>query len=241
MEDRKFLTKKRVIIWLFLITFLPTALMGVLLLGEGKQWLYFHGEGLNGRVVEADTNVPVEGAVVIADWSTWPIGRGEGSPIVLIFWLSPLTYIEDFLVKHYGSGKTIVTATDKDGKFDIPAWSSFQPWTYDEAGPAEPRMCIYKPGYKTLYTDMGRLTMNGESTSNYMNNLIFKKSLTAKELEEDYTHYNDHGAFTITNTQDWLKTADLIEKALVKVPLEVRKKIEKDIDYDKKRIQGANR
>ncbi len=74
MENRKLLTKGRIIIasvGLFLcLPFLFSFAVGIASLVEGGQWIYFHSETRRGRLVEADTNKPVEGAVVVANWRT---------------------------------------------------------------------------------------------------------------------------------------------------------------------------
>jgi len=236
MENRKFLTKGRVIIGcivLFLcLPFLFSFAVGIASLIEGEQWVYFHSVGRSGRVVAADTNTPVEGAVVIADWNTWPMVR-EPHPVLLILYINPLHYMGYGLIKTFGSGKTIVTSTDKDGKYDIPSWWSFQPWAYTQIGSEAPNMCIYKPGYKTLYTDLGRWMTNGKEISANTNNLTFIKSLTVKEIEEDFEIYQTQCLDHFPRNQNWFNLLNLIEKSLLALPKENRKKIEKYISERK--------
>jgi hypothetical protein len=231
MENRKFLTKGKILIAsILLFIFLPTTMLGVLSLREGEQWLYFHSGSLTGRLVDTDTNAPVEGALVIAQWRTWPIMAGP-HPIMFLFWLNPLNWMGYGLTNTLGSGKVIVAATDKDGRYEIPSWWLFQPWTYNEVGSSKPKMCIYKPGYKTLYTDLGRWMMNDKEISVDTNNIPLIKLLTAKEIIDDYMkYYRGHGCLYSSSTmQDWLKAQALVEKALVNVPPDARKKIEKDL------------
>ena len=84
--------------------------------------------------------------------------------------------------------------------------------------------------------------------SNHKNDISFcpqqgetklTKSLTAKEIEEDYKNYRIH--HFLNTQQDRLKTADLIEKALINVPLEGRKTIEEHLKLLRKNIPGDKR
>jgi hypothetical protein len=221
MENRKFLTPGKIIIGLLIVVMvLPTVLLGLDSLRCGDQWLYFHSEGRSGRVVEADTNIPVEGAVVIAYWSALPMLNGP-HPIMFLFWLNPLWHIGDSLTRKLGSGKIEVTATDKNGEFIIPAWSAFQPWTFNAFSSEYPKMCIYKPGYKTQYGIYGNSI-----------NQSLKKSLTAQELEKDYDDYWMHSSYMWgPSHKDWPKMIKLMEKALDDLPAENRKEIQKHFHH----------
>jgi len=73
--------------------------------------------GITGKVIDAETNQPIEGAVVLVEWTKT---KGYG-----------LTYTESY--------KVTETLSDKDGKFDLPG--CYSPFLN------EPDVTIYKKGY----------------------------------------------------------------------------------------------
>jgi hypothetical protein len=245
MEDRKFLTKKRVIIALLIYLLSPFWIACLGAFFKNGQWISFKGREIQGMVIEADTSRPIEEAIVVASWSASPIVSANDLPFLLLLALNPLCYLEEKLdlPSKLGAGNTIVCATDKEGKFVIPAWKSFQPWTYMYMTSINPYITIYKPGYKVAYpsTMTWANNRNDNSFCPQQGETKLAKSMTAKEIEEDYDDYRTNGSFSISNKQDWLKAADLIEKALANVPFESRKKIEKYLNSVKKDIRGVNR
>jgi hypothetical protein len=153
-------------------------------------------------------------------------------PIVLILAICPLAYIGS----SYGTDRLIVTSTDKEGKYEIPAWSALLPWSFNVVGSEDPGMCIYKPGYKTLYTSPLRKfwLMDGKEISVDLNNLPFKKSLTAKELKEDYDNYREHSTCDWgPSHKDWPETEKFMEKAFENIPTENRIELEKYMGFIK--------
>ncbi len=72
---------------------------------------------ISGRVIDAETNAPIEGAVVLVEWTKT---KGVG-----------LTYTE--------SVKVAETLSNKDGQFDLPG--CFSPFVN------EPDVTVYKKGY----------------------------------------------------------------------------------------------
>jgi len=74
---------------------------------------------INGTVVDADTNAPIEGAVVMVEWT-----RTHG--------------IGNYSTESY---KVAETLSDKDGKFTLPG--CYRPFVND------PDLTIYKKGYVT--------------------------------------------------------------------------------------------
>ncbi len=72
---------------------------------------------INGQVVDAETNQPIEGAVVLVEWTKT---KGYG-----------FTYTESY--------KVAETLTDKDGKFNLPG--CYSPFVN------EPDVTVYKKGY----------------------------------------------------------------------------------------------
>lgn len=125
MENRKSL-KTIIVLLIFLVTTLALAANC-----QGNQWVYFHDEEIRGYVVEADTNKPIEGAIVVSMWQLSQIlSQGFG-----------------------GYAKVIETKTDKEGKFTIPAWKTFKPLTVNSVmHDLAPKIIIYKPGYKIYWS-----------------------------------------------------------------------------------------
>jgi len=121
MENRKSL-KTIIVLLIFLITTLAISSSC-----QANQWVYFHDEEIRGYVVEADTNKPIEGAIVVSIWELLQIpGHGFG-----------------------GYAKVIEAKTDKDGNFIIAAWKTFKPLTADSVmHDLAPKIVIYKSGYK---------------------------------------------------------------------------------------------
>jgi len=225
MENRKFLIKKRVIIPLLLYLFFPIWISCLFGPCQDGQWVFFHGDEMTGRVVDAETGNPVEEVIVIADWQIREIFGAD--PITALMVLSPVYWIDENmnLPRKLGSGKNIVTATDKDGRYVIPAWTSFQPWTYRYHGPENPHFCIYKPGYKTLWYSY-KWMMNDKDIAADINKLLLTKSLTAKEIEEDFDIFRPEGLYGLVG-QERIKAVGLIEKALKDMPAENTKAIRK--------------
>lgn len=81
-----------------------------------------------GRVIDAETKEPLEGAVVVFLYDRWPIIGGPGGPNSYIFHAKE-------------------TLTDSKGEFNIPSFSSFILSSLD----AGIRFIFYKPGYMASY------------------------------------------------------------------------------------------
>jgi len=108
----------------------------VLLAGYTKGCAYLP---ISGTVVDAETGKPIEGAVVLVEWT---IKKGIGD-------------------KHTESVKVAEVLTDKDGKFDLPG--CYQPFV--EA----PDLTIYKRGYvawnnKYIFRDGNRADFTWQSS-----------------------------------------------------------------------------
>ena len=89
--------------------------------------MLFYDKTNSGAVIDAETNKPIEGAIVVGMWrlSQFP-GEGFG-----------------------GYAKVTLVTTDKDGRFAIPWWVRFKPWKfYMYLTDLAPEIYIYKPGYK---------------------------------------------------------------------------------------------
>jgi len=88
-------------------------------------WLIFHKPAFRGKVIDAETKEPIEGAVVVAVYQKYPIisGPAGGSASIV---------------------KLKETLTDKKGGFYFPPYTTIiQPLAMEE----ETVFIIYKPGY----------------------------------------------------------------------------------------------
>jgi hypothetical protein len=90
-------------------------------------WLIFSKPAYSGRIIDAETKEPIEGAVVVAIYQKHPIiGGPAGSSASII-------HIKEAL-------------TDKNGEFSIPSYATpMSPNSYS----LEPDFIIYKPGYSS--------------------------------------------------------------------------------------------
>lgn len=87
-------------------------------------WMVYHKSAFNGKVIEAETKEPIEGAVVVAVYNKATIGLGAGT-------LSSVINVREAL-------------TDKDGMFRIPSYTTMiQPFSWEISA----TFIIFKPGY----------------------------------------------------------------------------------------------
>ena len=108
------------------ILLLVIALMLIAGLGHGK-WILFYDEPVKGYVIDAETGKPLEDAVVVSMWQLTQLFSGG----------------------YGGYAKVIEAKTGKEGRFIIPFWMTFKPWTfYSVMYDIAPQIVIYKPGYK---------------------------------------------------------------------------------------------
>jgi hypothetical protein len=91
------------------------------------RWIFFFAGPTEGSVIDAETGKPLEGAIVAGLWELTQFpSHGSG-----------------------GYAKISLEITDKDGKFKIPFWITFKPWTFfSSMNDITPIIVIYKPGYK---------------------------------------------------------------------------------------------
>lgn len=83
------------------------------------------GNAIEGRVVEAESRKPIEGAIVVVRW--------EGYVSALVDSQSVCVHVQ-------------TTTTDKDGRYKFPAWNK-----PDKRGPVKeirPDITVYKTGYQ---------------------------------------------------------------------------------------------
>jgi len=109
----------------YLIAMILTLLLVVYNASCLAGWLIFHKPAYTGKVIDAETRKPIEGAVVVAIYGTTDYIGGPGGP------LSRKIHAQE-------------TLTDKKGEFRIPSYTTLmgpiskEDWT---------DFIIYKPGY----------------------------------------------------------------------------------------------
>lgn len=123
MENTKLLKKKKVIAGLVFLLLILIAILVSNIFGRG--WIFYHDGHYKGKVVDADTEEPIEGAAVVGMWRLEAYG-GPAAPS------EPYCDAQE-------------TLTDKDGEFIVPKASCFFLWPFTKIGKAE--FVIFKPGY----------------------------------------------------------------------------------------------
>lgn len=88
-------------------------------------WLIYYDTSYTGKVVDAETNQPIEEVAVLGVWYLQRFG-GAGGP----------------LAKFFDAKETV---TDKNGEFTVPGVIGFHWWPFTKM--YRPRFIIYKPGY----------------------------------------------------------------------------------------------
>jgi len=103
-------------------------LTGMLSGSAAAGWLIYHKPAFRGKVIDAETKEPIEGAVVVAIYNAHPIisGPAGGSAYII---------------------KIKETLTDEKGEFYFPSYTTFiQPLAREDLA----EFIIYKPGYWTF-------------------------------------------------------------------------------------------
>jgi len=160
-----------------------------LVIAEKGKWMLFYDTSIAGSVIDAETGKPVENVIVVGMWQ-----------------------LSEFLSQGFGGyAKIILVETDKDGKFRLPFWVTFKPWTfYSSTRDGAPLVIIYKPGYKLLYTGRDAWTENDQAP-----HLSGDELALAKKRQEDFginparlnKIYTD--VERIQNYHDWITDADI--------------------------------
>lgn len=109
---------------------LPTTLLLVLLFlmisvppSHALWWMVYHKPAFKGKVIDAETKEPIEGAVVVVTYSKTSIGIAESYSVII---------------------KVKETLTDKNGEFYIPSDTTMtQPLSWEDMA----NFIIFKPGY----------------------------------------------------------------------------------------------
>lgn len=87
-------------------------------------WMVYHKPAFKGKIIDAETKEPIEGAVVVAMYNKSTIGLGAGT-------LSSIINVREAM-------------TDKDGMFRIPSYTTvIQPFSWEISA----TFIIFKPGY----------------------------------------------------------------------------------------------
>jgi hypothetical protein len=125
--------------------------------------LTYSATQIKGRVVDADSGEPIEGAVVVAQWVLFNIGPGHGG--------------------HKGRLHIHETMTDKDGYYMIPGWGPRIRPPMTELVNRDPEILIFKGTYepKALYNSIARASSVRVSD---WDGKIVKLKRTERGLEE---------------------------------------------------------
>lgn len=116
-------------------------------------WLIYHDGPYTGKIVDAETGAPIEGAAVVGIWSLLIYGGVE-------------VRLQFFDAKE--------AITDKEGKFEVPSVTGFHWWPL--AGLERPEFIIFKPGYDSYppydLTKPGITGMEQKGFLDHASNLI---------------------------------------------------------------------
>ncbi len=94
----------------------------------------YSAEAIEARVIDAETQKPLEGVVIVAHWQLK--GGMEGGNVV-------------------GQLMILETVTDSNGRFAFPAWGPLKR-TKGHFDTADPQMLLFKPGYDPRVLDNER-------------------------------------------------------------------------------------
>lgn len=202
--------------------------------GQGKQWLFYYDKPIKGYVIDAETNDPIDGALVIAMWD-------------LIGYIS---HGSD------GYAKLSVIKTDKDGIFSIPSWISFKPWKVGSAvNDLAPYILIFKPGYTVYWSNEpmrvgfpGDISITEEEhaktkMTNSLTPAKLKRVFTEEEISDSFRNFESGTAgYKYYSTAQLQTLFDAIEKGALSLPNgsnKAKNKILQDVSkYRKYWIEG---
>jgi hypothetical protein len=112
MESKK---RRKIVYW--------TIAIAAVIVGYHVGWVIFHKPAYHGRVIDAETKRPIEGAVVVAIYEAWAL---------------------KLLRSDYDVVGVRETLTNKNGEFHISSYNTIiVPWWVR----SDTRFVIYKPGY----------------------------------------------------------------------------------------------
>lgn len=90
--------------------------------------LLYSAKEIRGQIVDAETNQPLEGVVIVAQWILFQAGIGHGGH-------NQRLYIYE-------------AVTDANGNYVIPAWGPKSHPPFTELDRLDPELSIFKSGYK---------------------------------------------------------------------------------------------
>ncbi len=90
--------------------------------------LTYSAKDIRSQIVDAETNQPIEGAIIVAQWVLFHIGIGHGG--------------------HKSRIHIHETVTDKNGNYTIPAWGPKVRLPMTELHDRDPEILIFKSGYE---------------------------------------------------------------------------------------------
>ena len=110
-----------------ILLFITTAIITFAFISSAHTWPFYSKPEFRGRVIDAETKKPIEGAVVVALYYKRHLVGGPGGPNSYVF-------------------NTKETLTDKNGEFYISSYFSITPFSEDVGA----WFIIFKPGYKSI-------------------------------------------------------------------------------------------
>jgi hypothetical protein len=178
------------------------AVLILIMLTMNGKWVVFRDSSIEGQVVDAETGKPLEGVIVAGLWE------------LTVF----------FSHASGGYAKISLVETDKEGKFKLPWWITFKPWTFcSSMSDGAPIIVIYKPGYKLSHRIiMARYPETGLVIKGQREYLEEINSINPAKLKRIYTdeeriqNYHDWGTFASFSSWHYSKKqTKIIYKALV--------------------------
>jgi hypothetical protein len=112
-------------------------------LGDGKK---YSEPGLRGKIVDAVTKKPIEGAMVYGYYATQKGGVGGGKQLVEMV-------------------RSFEAASDANGVFELPMWDTGDKPVKGEAMSLFPLLAIYKPGYDFWHNNFVSIRQYSPKTS----------------------------------------------------------------------------
>jgi hypothetical protein len=130
--------------------------------------MFYIAKDFSGKVIDADTNMPIEGVVVVAEWIPYHVGLGDGG--------------------HKSVMEVRETLTDKEGKYTILGWGPRLRPSFTYLDNQDPALFLFKKGYEYVSLSNGDIKQMYEYYGKeYLDNMPFEKFRTAEGFEYDRT------------------------------------------------------
>lgn len=143
-----------------LITIMMLTFCGLFSSTCTASWLYFYKPEFKGRILDAETKEPIQGAVVVAVYNTHLYGIGDSG------------------TSEIGVRETL---TDEKGEFHIPSYFTIiNPFSVEE----KTSFIIYKPGYKSYPGMIYPIVYFGNFAEDYFTREIGER---AEAIKSDVT------------------------------------------------------